>query len=86
VYRTTQGRPYFVMEDVTGMPLTDYCDKHKLAMRQRLELFVSFVKECSDLKPSNILIGEVDGKATAQRLTAETMFTHAGRFQARRGT
>src|ERR1017187_1550497 len=37
---TPQGRPYFVMEYVTGMPITDYCDKHKLTMRQRLELFM----------------------------------------------
>src|SRR5450631_2259426 len=38
---TPQGRPYFVMEYVTGMPITDYCDKHKLTTRQRLELFVA---------------------------------------------
>ena len=97
---TPQGRPYFVMEYVTGMPITDYCDKHKLTMRQRLELFVLVCEGVQhahqkaiihrDLKPSNILIGEVDGKATpkiidfgvakatAQRLTAETMFTRAG--------
>ena len=97
---TPQGRPYFVMEYVTGMPITDYCDQHKLTMRQRLELFVLVCEGVQhahqkaiihrDLKPSNILIGEVDGKATpkiidfgvakttAQRLTAETMFTRAG--------
>src|SRR5580693_438622 len=38
---TPLGRPYFVMEYVTGIPITDYCDKHKLTMRQRLELFVA---------------------------------------------
>ena len=97
---TPQGRPYFVMEYVTGMPITDYCDRHKLAMRQRLELFVLVCEGVQhahqkaiihrDLKPSNILVGEVDGKAmpkiidfgvakaTAQHLTAETMFTRAG--------
>ena len=97
---TPQGRPYFVMEYVTGMPITNYCDKHKLTMRQRLELFVLVCEGVQhahqkaiihrDLKPSNILVGEVDGKpapkiidfgvakATAQRLTAETMFTRAG--------
>jgi len=97
---TPQGRPYFVMEYVTGMPVTDYCDKRKLTMRQRLELFVLVCEGVQhahqkaiihrDLKPSNILVGEVDGKpapkiidfgvakATAQRLTAETMFTRAG--------
>jgi serine/threonine protein kinase/tetratricopeptide (TPR) repeat protein len=97
---TPQGRPYFVMEYVTGMPITAYCDKHKLTTRQRLELFILVCEAVQhahqkaiihrDLKPSNILVGEVDGKATpkiidfgvakatAQRLTAETMFTRAG--------
>ena len=37
---TTQlGRPYFVMEYVKGMPITDYCDQHKLTIEQRLRLF-----------------------------------------------
>jgi serine/threonine protein kinase/tetratricopeptide (TPR) repeat protein len=97
---TPQGRPYFVMEYVPGMPITDYCDKHKLTLRQRLELFVAVCDGVQhahqkailhrDLKPSNILVGEVDGKpapriidfgvakATAQRLTADTMFTRVG--------
>jgi serine/threonine protein kinase/Tfp pilus assembly protein PilF len=97
---TVQGRPYFVMEYVTGMPITDFCDKHKLGMRQRLELFVLVCDGVQhahqkailhrDLKPSNILVSEVDGKpapriidfgvakATAQRLTADTMFTRVG--------
>jgi len=97
---TPQGRPYFVMEYVIGIPITDYCDKHKLTMRQRLELFVRVCEGVQhahqkaiihrDLKPPNILVGEVDGKplpriidfgvakATAQRLTAETMFTQVG--------
>ena len=69
---TPQGRPYFVMEYVTGMPITDYCDKHKLTTRQRLELLVRVCEGVQhahqkaiihrDLKPSNILVGEVDGK------------------------
>src|ERR1700685_4411726 len=37
---TPLGRPYFVMEYVTGTPITDYCDKHRLSTRQRLELFI----------------------------------------------
>ena len=37
---TPEGRPYFVMEYVSGIPVTTYCDKHKLTTRQRLELFV----------------------------------------------
>jgi eukaryotic-like serine/threonine-protein kinase len=69
---TLQGRPYFVMEYVTGMPVTDFCDKHKLTIRQRLELFVLVCDGVQhahqkailhrDLKPSNILVSEVDGK------------------------
>jgi eukaryotic-like serine/threonine-protein kinase len=97
---TPQGRPYFVMEYVTGLPITAYADKHKLTTRQRLELFVSVCEGVQhahqkailhrDLKPSNILVGELDGKpapriidfgvakATANRLTADTMFTLVG--------
>jgi eukaryotic-like serine/threonine-protein kinase len=69
---TPEGRPYFVMEYVTGVPITTYCDTHKLSMRERLELFVQVCGGVQhahqkaiihrDLKPSNILITEVDGK------------------------
>ena len=69
---TPEGRPYFAMEYVAGIPITDYCDKHKLAMRERLELFVAVCEGVQhahqkailhrDLKPSNILVAEVDGK------------------------
>src|SRR5262249_2664303 len=38
---TEQGRPYFVMELVKGVPITGYCDQNQLSPRQRLELFVS---------------------------------------------
>src|SRR6185312_14331551 len=37
---TDSGRPYFVMELVKGVPITDYCDQNNLPPRQRLELFV----------------------------------------------
>jgi len=37
---TPQGRPYFAMEYITGVPITKYCDQHKLTLRQRLELFI----------------------------------------------
>ena len=37
---TPEGRPYFAMEYVAGLPITLYCDQHKLTMRQRLELFL----------------------------------------------
>jgi eukaryotic-like serine/threonine-protein kinase len=69
---TPEGRPYFVMEYVAGMPITAYCDKHKLIVRQRLELFILVCEGVQhahqkaiihrDLKPSNILVTEVDGK------------------------
>src|ERR1700678_1131588 len=68
---TPEGRPYFVMEYVGGVPITTYCDKHKLTMQQRLELFVRVCEGVQhahqkailhrDLKPSNILVGEIDG-------------------------
>lgn len=69
---TPEGRPYFVMEFVVGVHITDYCDQHKLTMRQRLELFILVCEGVQhahqkaiihrDLKPSNILVTEVDGK------------------------
>jgi serine/threonine protein kinase len=69
---TPEGRPYFVMEYVAGMPITTYCDRRKLSTRQRLELFISVCEGVQhahqkaiihrDLKPANILVTEVDGK------------------------
>lgn len=70
--RTADGRPYFVMELVRGMPLTRYCDERKLPLRQRIQLFLPVCQAVHhahqkatlhrDLKPSNILVTEVDGK------------------------
>jgi serine/threonine protein kinase/Tfp pilus assembly protein PilF len=69
---TPAGRPYFVMEYVPGLAITDYCDKHRLAIRQRLELFMQVCEGVQhahqkaiihrDLKPSNVLVEEVDNK------------------------
>jgi serine/threonine protein kinase len=97
---TSDGRPYFVMEYVAGLPITAYSDKHKLTTQQRMELFIHVCEGVQhahqkaiihrDLKPSNILVSEVDGKpmpriidfgvakATSQRLTDQTMYTHVG--------
>jgi len=71
---TPQGAPYFVMEYVAGVPITTYCDDHRLSTRDRLELFMRVCEGVQhahqkaiihrDLKPSNILVTEVDGKAT----------------------
>ena len=70
---TPQGQPYFVMEYVPGLPITEYCDQRKLKIRERLELFIQACEGVQhahqkaiihrDLKPANILIIEVDGKA-----------------------
>ena len=69
---TPQGARYFVMEYVAGIPITDYCDRHKLNTRERLELLAHVCEGVQhahqkaiihrDLKPSNILVAEVDGK------------------------
>jgi WD40 repeat protein/serine/threonine protein kinase len=69
---TESGRPYFVMELVKGVSITDYCDQHQLTPGERLGLFVSVCQAVQhahtkgiihrDLKPSNILIAAHDGK------------------------
>jgi eukaryotic-like serine/threonine-protein kinase len=69
---TPQGAPYFVMEYVAGVPITDYCDNHQLTTHERLELFIRVCEGVQhahrkaiihrDLKPSNILVTEVDGR------------------------
>jgi serine/threonine protein kinase len=70
---TPEGRPYFVMEYVPGLPITEYCDKHKLTVKERLVLFVQVCDGVQhahqkaiihrDLKPSNVLVVEQNNKA-----------------------
>ena len=70
---TQDSRPYFVMELVNGVPLTQYCDEKKLSVDERLKLFVFVCKAVQhahqkgivhrDLKPSNVLVTVVDGEA-----------------------
>jgi tetratricopeptide (TPR) repeat protein len=69
---TEAGRPYFVMELVHGVPITRYCDDHRLSPRARLELFVPVCQAIQhahqkgiihrDLKPSNVMVTLYDGK------------------------
>jgi serine/threonine protein kinase len=95
---TASGRPYFVMELVRGVPITEFCDQRRLTPRQRLDLFATVCQAVQhahqkgiihrDLKPSNVLVTLHDvvavpkvidfgiAKATTQRLTERTLFTH----------
>ncbi len=70
---TQTGRPFFVMELVRGIRLTEYCDAHRLATAERLRLFIAVCEAVQhahqkgiihrDLKPSNILVALEDGAA-----------------------
>jgi tetratricopeptide (TPR) repeat protein len=69
---TDSGRPYFVMELVKGVPITDFCDQASLPIRERLELFVAVCGAVQhahqkgvihrDIKPSNVLVADCDGQ------------------------
>ncbi len=68
---TEAGRPYFVMELVRGVRITDYCDQNKLSTHKRLDLFIQVCHAIEhahqkgiihrDIKPSNILVSSQDG-------------------------
>jgi eukaryotic-like serine/threonine-protein kinase len=69
---TDHGRPFFVMELVRGVPITEFCDAQRLTTRERLELFIPVCEAVQhahqkgvihrDLKPANILVSEEDGR------------------------
>ena len=69
---TEAGRPYFVMELVKGIPITDYCDQYRLSPAERLALFIKVCHAVQhahqkgiihrDLKPSNVLVTLHDGE------------------------
>ena len=95
---TESGRPYFIMELVKGVSITDFCDKNHFNTQRRLDLFVGVCLAVQhahqkgiihrDIKPSNVMVTLHDGrpvpkvidfgiaKATNQRLTEKTLFTH----------
>jgi serine/threonine protein kinase/Flp pilus assembly protein TadD len=69
--QTSSGRPYFVMDLVKGLPITEFCDQSRLTTNERLELFVSVCRAVQhahqkgiihrDIKPSNVLVTLHDG-------------------------
>lgn len=71
---TNDGRPYFAMELVRGEPITEFCDRHRLRIHDRIELFLQVCDGVDhahrrglihlDIKPSNLLVSETDGRAT----------------------
>ncbi len=70
---TECGQPYFVMELVQGLPITEYCDHQRLNASERLELFLKICRAVQhahqkgiihrDIKPSNVLVPRIDGEA-----------------------
>jgi serine/threonine protein kinase len=70
--RTRDDRPYFVLEWVPGVPVTEHCDRTRLSTRERLELFLEVCAAIQhahahglvhrNLKPSNVLVTDVEGR------------------------
>lgn len=74
--RLDDGRPYFVMDFVPGLAITDYCNVNKLSLRNRLALFLQLCDAIQhahqkgllhrDIKPMNVLITDVDSKPSVK--------------------
>src|SRR5262249_18419269 len=74
--QASSGRPYFVMDLVKGLPITEFCDQAKLPIRERLELFLSVCQAVQhahqkgiihrDIKPSNVLVTLHEGAPLAK--------------------
>ena len=73
---TESGRPYLVMELVKGVPISEFCDEHRLTTRERLDLFQKVCLAVQhahqkgiihrDIKPSNVLVALYDQQAVAK--------------------
>ncbi|MBZ5641001.1 MAG: protein kinase, partial [Acidobacteriia bacterium] len=73
---TPEGRPYFAMECVPGVPINEHCDRQKLTNEERLDLFLQVCEGVQhahqkavihrDLKPSNVLVSVQDGRAAVK--------------------
>ncbi|MCW1885440.1 protein kinase [Luteolibacter flavescens] len=88
---TASGRPFFAMELVDGERITDYCDRKRLDLRERLELFTRVCDAIQhahqkgvihrDIKPSNVLVRDHDGRAEPKVIDFGIAKATAGGFE-----
>ena len=88
---TASGRPFFVMELVDGERITDYCDRKRLGLRERLELFTRVCEAIQhahqkgvihrDIKPSNVLVRDHDGRPEPKIIDFGIAKATAGGFE-----
>jgi serine/threonine protein kinase/tetratricopeptide (TPR) repeat protein len=87
---TDKGRPFFVMEHVPGVRITEHCDRHRLDVKERLDLFLQVCEAVQhahqkgiihrDIKPSNILVSVKEGKALPKVIDFGVAKATAGRL------
>ncbi|MBL8736508.1 MAG: protein kinase [Planctomycetes bacterium] len=90
---TKRGRPFFVMELVKGVPITNYATRERLGLRQRLEVFEQVCRAVQhahqkgvihrDIKPSNVLVVTADGRPLAKVIDFGIAKATAGRLTER---